>query len=547
MSRRIRARSLLVRALVMLLAGATGARAQPLADSAVGALPRRAEVVIVVEGAAELRRAAEGSGVPPLVGALLAPVKAGPTWTRFAESLGWTPGQAFDQLLGRRVILVADGLSAGERPRWSLISEVSAPTNKHLAGRLKAAPRGIVAGHPVLSVEEGRFELTALNPAQVAAAPGAPVRLLLGPAGGHELFDEVIAAANAVPGTTLAGTPAFRAVGRLGPGRILALVRIEGASEPVEPELADAPPRAPWSDFLLLSLSHAPGQLERWDARLLLRDRALRDDLLATPLSRAAPLAVLERGALAAIVEHRVGSEGDSGPLAQVLALLGVGPDVRAALGDGQALVITASERGGLGVGLALEAVDVDRLAPAADTYMTGAARALDLVRGAPAPPVPDFGGLWPGARRLVRLGPGAPGPAVPGLAAPFPAYELGWAMARPTPGQPRGWWLIGVGPADDDQAGAAVLLDRLAAALLAEPEPVPGAGDPPQRWFSLGRLRPAELAGRVPALVPDVAGWRKAAGGVRALGWRIGVTDAGDLRGTIQVQLEPAPGPSGR
>src|SRR5438477_394605 len=80
-------------------------------------------------------------------------------------------------LLGERVVVATRGGARGRT--WAILSEVAPETERRLFDRLQAAPRAIDAGHQILSIEKGAYELTSH-----AGTTRTSLRtIVLGPAG----------------------------------------------------------------------------------------------------------------------------------------------------------------------------------------------------------------------------------------------------------------------------------------------------------------------------------------------------------------------------
>jgi len=165
------------------------------ADEIVRSLPSGCEAAVVVTGASTQRRSAAGRALQAMLAESGAFPETKRAWLDLAAALDWPAERAFDELLGQRVALVVQDLRAPQ-PKWALLMVVSAEAERRLRDRLGGAPRGAVAGMPVLSVEGGRYELMigrpppGVDPGMVAGAASSSV-VLLAPGGENALFADL--------------------------------------------------------------------------------------------------------------------------------------------------------------------------------------------------------------------------------------------------------------------------------------------------------------------------------------------------------------------
>jgi hypothetical protein len=115
--------------------------------------PTRADAVVTVRDAARHRVTPAGRGLLAALDDSGSFAQTRRAWGVLATRLGWSDEQAFDEILGRRVMVVLRTSASGER-EWALLTQVSAPTERRLRQRLLAVPRGSVAGLTVLGVED---------------------------------------------------------------------------------------------------------------------------------------------------------------------------------------------------------------------------------------------------------------------------------------------------------------------------------------------------------------------------------------------------------
>jgi hypothetical protein len=228
----------------------------------LASLPGRVEAVIVIRDAAGQRNSDAGRALASMLveSGLMRLTALG--WRDLADELGWSEVEAFDRLLGRRVMLVAEGLGPGETFRWALLCDVDRQAELRIRRRLKAAPRGIIQNHPVLAVEDGRFQLAfgrrsarSLNGDRLGSGRwNGGGTLLLAPAEFSDLFDALLPALDGASDEGGFGqTETFSHARRIGMGDMLAVVRL-----PIQyaGRLIDASPEATGEPFAVVRADH---------------------------------------------------------------------------------------------------------------------------------------------------------------------------------------------------------------------------------------------------------------------------------------------------
>jgi|GEM_PF-2050544 len=125
--------------------------------SVVSRAPGDAELVVAVEDAAHLRRTRIGEALTGVIRESGLLERTGSAWDELALRLGLSDDDAFDRLLGRRVVLIVRPGGAGRD--WALISDVDQRTEALLRARLRPVPRRLVNRRPVYALENGAFEL----------------------------------------------------------------------------------------------------------------------------------------------------------------------------------------------------------------------------------------------------------------------------------------------------------------------------------------------------------------------------------------------------
>ena len=212
---------LAVLAAVAVCGGAQAASADDDLGRVVSRMPIGVDFVAAVDDGAVLRKDLHGSPVMLALASLSRPEAVMNAWSEFAGELGMTDAEAFDLLLGQRVIVVGSQLRADatDAPRWAILSELDPQTERSLRALLKAVPRRIVNGQPVLEFEHGSYLLATSNGRLVCGADGrfdntlASSILLLAPAADRELFDQMLPLLRCDnPERMLADVPAGRMV-----------------------------------------------------------------------------------------------------------------------------------------------------------------------------------------------------------------------------------------------------------------------------------------------------------------------------------------------
>lgn len=189
----------------MMLAGAAIAEAgskKPRGDAVdlLGVAPNSARLVVAVEDLAGSWDSPAIATTLVTIGSLTDLTATLEAWTLLSKQMGMAPNEAAKRLLGRRFLLVSDGEEAGAS--WAIAMQVDGDTAGLLRRNLKAVPRSLRAGLPVLAIEGNAFELVVhdLGKRKVSSVfsgdtePGDAV-VVLGPSSRAALFDAVVAAA----------------------------------------------------------------------------------------------------------------------------------------------------------------------------------------------------------------------------------------------------------------------------------------------------------------------------------------------------------------
>ena len=397
---------------------AKATRDRPAPDTLAG-LPADVDVVVACRSLSNLRTTAAASFVIETLAAdALDPVRDG--WDELARAIGLSPVQAFDAILGERVVLAVrrDGDSL---PDWTIQAYVDTKTETLLRDRLKVVPRTIVAGQTLYSVERGALELSVVR---VAGRTGK-ARVVLAPSG-SPLFAEIL---RAKPGVTpsVLDTPMGKSLHGAPAGDFLVLARLRERAE-AWAALTGAVDESSLSATVRGALSHTKPHTAAIPGWCEPEVRALVGDSFAAVFESGASALTEVGDVLGGMLPAKIRTLFDCDELLtgrEVVLLL---PD-----SDGRPALLSGGEIARLDEGSKLGDEVMDAM--------------LEMV-GAPAH---GFGGLAPLAvRRVDEAG-----------------VSLAWAYAPVDPASPdsRSWWIHTTEP------------DRLTANCAAFPELTQKAG----------------------------------------------------------------------
>lgn len=482
--------------------------------------PAEADVVLAIVNASELRADAFGGAAVPLLTEALRGSELGAAWVALAQRMGWSPDATFDALLGERVLFVAKR-NDGKAMRWAVAADVSLDAERRLRERLDVAPRVIVGGKPILSVEQGRFEL-------ISERSRHGARIILAPAGERGMLDEVaLTARRNTCAKRLAEAPEFDDLARMPPGQALLFVRM--------PE-----PIGGWAGL------SAKCEDTTISAHVLTRpERSIIGAAEVAPWSRA----VFDRfahGALAAVMEWRAGADDIPelcAPLVGLLPPLDDHPGALDALGERYAVVVRQRDNGAPTVSAAIELRDAGAFAPTGDAIIERLLSRLGLSATGIATMTPD-------TTRTVDLAPGlerlAKDASAVAHAITLAGASVSWAFRSEahdlvafggeTPGA--GWWIVAL----DGKA-----FEHAAIALCGGA--VTERGDA-RKWLSLGTARPSDLIEALDRVGARglTTGAGRLAGALRALGhvdrvdWSTELISDNEQASEVVVRLRPAP-----
>lgn len=434
---------------------------------AVDGAARDPHLLVVIDNARGAKGTPMGAAIAGIADQILAQGRAERAWADFAQRLGWTTAQAFDEIFGTRVMLVMRGLDQPE-PQWALLGDVSAEAERRLRERLDVAPRNLVRGHAVMSVERGEYELTserAGDRAVLLFAPAVQPSLLddllplLGKDGGGRLL-----MGREKPGADAAAPPrlllTFRAPDN--PRNTVGLVGVATAAE-FRGRIIVEGPQAQCAGVV------PPPYAAEAAWRRLITD----DTLCAVSLAQGAPGAPRADPSLPMWAEGRV---------------IDFAPEHSGLIGRNVALVLRRGAEAVFSVAGAAELTDARAAAPLGDALMARMLQGLG-VEGQ------DFGGVAPEADRVSSLG-----VASIGTMRAIQGATVRWSFLV-APGQPGaaasrgGWWVAG------SEGSAYVDLRK----SLTDPAP-----HDPDAPISRGLIRPSAMLDAIGGFnlpLPRVAG----------------------------------------
>lgn len=526
--------------LSLALCVAAMARLGPESANLLGSLPKSIHAAILVEDAAALRRTPAGRALDVWLheGGLFS--ETSEAWTQLSATMELQPQQAFDAMLGSSALIAIEftprpGVLDGVEMHWALVSRIDADFEKHLYERLKPAPRGVSGGRPVLSLENGRFELATTDSAKHRNPAGEPrVTAILAPASSSALFDKLVAGEQPA-GSRLSDVPGFDVVHKLADNPIIAVLRGPLPIGEAALEILEEP-----ASILAFGMRAAADS--RWEASLL-GDPALLNS--QRPPAGVASL-TLPRAAIRQIpadamfvfagATDGLGFSKFPGPLtAQVARLAGPTQDLDAMLGP-RMLTWMESSGGlsGFAMSIGVQVSDVARAAQLGDAVF------VRMLKDQALPATPDgsrlskelnFQGLGPQAQRLVELR-AADQIVLEGEQRAF----MSWSYEATGPDS-QGWWIASLARGSSTKA-VSTQLDRLRAAVTMPAEAERDA-------LSVVRLRPSaimKMAGPAVNAIPILCALRQ----VDSVGWEVFLTEDGSARGTAWLEFAKPAAPSG-
>lgn len=549
------------------------------AVDAVSGLPDALDLVLVADDLARARTGRVGEAAVRLLTDNGAFQDVDAAWSALATQLGWSRAEAFDAIMGRRVVLVSRSTptksqtqtqqSTSEYTRqWAMLCDVSISTELRLKDKLRVATRSIDQGHRILSVESGAFELTSHRRQDTEGSDA--VTLVLAPSGDGALFDDLVAGLAKPSAAPLGGRSVMTEAAKLGECDILLLANTTQRETPapagVSADTATPISNEPWSHFVCVAAKHEREDQTAWRAKVLMREPELGRSLAGVPSSSTDVFDAMSPGSLMTIVQPvmlpRTAQVAEAaqtaGQSAKPLPLEAITRDAVAKLLPGAKLAELVPEDGRIALSLktigrgdqqvvgtlALELASVSAAAPVIDAAMARTIGSVERSLGVTTPAPMDFQGVAPSACRTVRVVPPENSPIRVLVTEPIAvSWQFGkddHAGAREQtgrePGEPRGWCLMTSTTVPEGSAFSAAEVSRSAGRTLLSRS---SRGEV-ARWLFLASFRPAELNAVIPAAVPDLRGVRTALRGLEVLSLRAQVTEASDIAGEVYVRMVP-------
>lgn len=534
-------------------------RAVPL-DGAVAAaarMPASADLVMVIEHAADWRSSPFGEAA---VRFLIDASNTTPTrqaWTTLASELGWSESETFDRLLGRRVVLVARGFGKLDTARWALLSDVSLETDQRLKTRLQASQRSLDQGHQILSVEKGKYELTTHRREQAAHEDEA-VTIVLGPSGRSELFDEVVGVLARGADEPLSSCEPINVAAAAGASEILLLSRLG-------PPGGTESGRDRWADFFMLAGGRAIEKNNvrsdnQFTARVVYCDRKRRESNTSISPTSDAVFRSIAPGSLLTVVQAAPVQQilGETFKTLDMLRELPLPWTAQALVGSRQVLSLREmnapgyepADRPPLSAMLAVETLSPTSIAPIVDGMIARFLAAQDQMLGETRPPPRDFGGVMPDVARVLPLDLPMRHPIRLFVNDPL---TLTWSF--PTSGGHAqiedqshstggGWWVMSIAPEVTGSDSLPEQTHHECSNLLARADAPSGGQANEHRWVWLADARPSAIEQRLPGpfLLPDIGGFRSAMRRLDHVRVELLINPMGDIQGDLSARLAPLP-----
>jgi hypothetical protein len=521
-------------ATVLSLTLCVAAMARPRQESLdlLASLPASVHAAIVIDDAAALRNSPAGHTLEKWLTTAGLLTETSEAWKQLAAIIDLPPAQAFDAMVGRRVVIALEFTPDPSEPggvdmRWAVISRIEPGFENRLYERLKPAPRGVSGGRPVLTLENGRFELATTDSADTRnLADDRRATAILAHASSSDLFDKLVAGRHHA-GPRLADVPGFEHVRRLGAEPAIALLRGPLPGTYASPESLKEPPS-------ILTIAMRPAGDARWEATIAGNPALM---TASRPVGGMASL-TLPRAAIRQIAADSMfvfaGPTDDlnfskiPGPMGEQIAkLTGPTQELDALLGPRMLMWMhPADATSAFAMSVGVQMSDVTRGSDLGDALLTR------VLRDHACPTGPDgtrlskelrFEGLNPEAQRLVEFR-AADQVIREGQERAF----MAWSYEQSGPGA-GGWWIASLARGGSTRAATAEIERlRAVAAVPAEAE---------RDVFSVVRLRPAafaKLAGPAAAAIPILRSMTQ----IDSVGWEVFLTDAGAAHGTAWLEF---------
>jgi hypothetical protein len=428
----------------------------------VGSLPSSVEMVVAARGLADVRARPSGKALEAFLRDVGDWRRSAAAWDELGHALGMSQDKTVNALIGSGVVLVGTGMDPQhEGPgQFAVLSTVDARTESLLRAKLRPAPKGSAGSLPILSVEDGAYQLAISTPAGQKDGETTS-RLLVAPEGSRALFDALVPVLKGKQAESpLSATKAWGRVRDLGPGDLLVLL---------SPGSQGTVPQEHRADDLFALMASATE--DGWIARFSGTDTSLPggDPSAAADWPTAAVDALEEGSVLMVAGSPRSSSTrpmllADQNLLVKMLDIMGLPEEFKATF-DGNAIVAVHAEGSAGGSDQALSVLAV---LPVPDIGpFAGKAEKWAMSMGAE-------GADWQDAP--VTLKQGVRSVPIPSRAPALIPEDLrskgvmAWCYAHHKmegdEERPRGWWVVSLRFGAGD-AGAARVVARRVASLL--------------------------------------------------------------------------------
>ncbi|MCC6229714.1 MAG: hypothetical protein IT432_10845 [Phycisphaerales bacterium] len=498
----------------------------------LGSLPNSVHVAIIIDDASALRRSPAGRALETWLHSAGLLSETSEAWGRLAATIDLPQERVFDAMLGESVLIAMEfvpdpGRPGGVDAHWAVMTRIEPGFEKRLYERLKPAPRGVSGGRPVLSLENGRFELATTDSADARNQAGdRRATAILAPASSTDLFDKLVSGQAGV-GQRLADVSGFGLAEVLGTHPVIAVLRGPLPGEYASPESLKEP-----SSILALGLRGTAD--DRWEATIagnpaLMTASRPPGGVAALTLPRAA-IRQIAADAMFVFAGPTDGMNFSNlpGPLAEQLTkLTGETRELDALLGPRMLMWMhPADSTSGFAMSVGVQMSDVVRGSELGDATLTR------VLRDHACPTGPDgarlskeltFEGLSPEAQRSVEFR-AADQVVREGQERAF----MAWSYEESGPGA-EGWWIASLARGGSIRAVSAEI-ERLRAVA-----DVPAEAE--RDVFSVVRLRPAafmKLAGPAASAIPIA----RAMAQIESVGWEVFLTETGTARGTAWLEF---------
>lgn len=516
-------------------------------------LPADADLVVVVDRAAELRTTPIGVAAGKFLFDAGVSAEISPAWTGLCQTLGLDEQRAFDELMGRRVVVVTRQTPAsGNAPAdvqsrdWAMMFDVSAATDARLRERLTASPRAIEQGHQVLSIERGKYELTTHRKLR---STSNECTVVLTPSDRRDMLSELVANLVALDARVETGKSLKRAVLFHQQPAMVENIRAGGAADVIMlfrlQSAADPAATKAWAEYVLVLGHKVPGDPLAWRSRVIVKSPPRENDPAAARVrvSSDAVFRELASDALLTVVDDGEARRFTGQLPVQGVDLFSIVPLPESAkkfVGGRRAFWLRATgDEARMTAGMALESPSPSELAAPMDGAIARFVQRLEERFGAAGEPPMDFAGVAPGAIRVLPIrGPGGVDGGMP-LVSSLPLIAS-WsypqrAGAERAPGaDASGWWALQIAQwrAGDEPRPAQVMCRDSARLTVSDTQ-----GEL-ARWVWLARIRAAALERILPASIPDFRGIRSAMKRFDVVEVRLSAGEDGALVGDVVLRL---------